>query len=233
MARAIDLTGDWGTLMTSDGWTYQLTDEDILWAARAAACEGGGETSMTAALWTWARRFALPSRRDQFSSLASLIRAHSQPVNPRWARGGEFCAPGGRYADTRFCSEDKLQRREWCASWAWHQIPGPARSITKRWALATLDNPAPLAADFANDTITPDPAQGLEQVAAFRAPGARTANIFYSNEESRRMGPGFLHIQRGDQRAGEARAKTPAALYWVVGLGLLGGAAYWAWRVRA
>jgi hypothetical protein len=134
-----------GVITSSDGFAYRLTADDLDWASRLLGNEGG---SMSADLWTMAQRFVLLHR--SFPTFAAMLRAFSQPINPRWLASGDFCAPGGRYAGTPNCSPDKLARR------AYAQAPStsyPAKMlIVRAWANGMIANPVPRATDFrAND----------------------------------------------------------------------------------
>ena len=73
-----------GKVRTKDGFEYQITPVDVLWAARAAEGEGhdAGDT-----LWTWTQRFALPNFRRRYRTLTELIQAHSQPTRSGAATG--------------------------------------------------------------------------------------------------------------------------------------------------
>ena len=219
----------WGQVVTKDGFRYQITEEDVLWAARAAQCEGGGEASHKATLWTWTARFTLPNYRRRFRTLASLIRAHSQPVNPIWTRTGSKCAPGGRYHGTDYCSASKLRRREACASRAWDSIaPGIREAVTK-WATAKLPNPVPKAVDFASSSIGHS-ADDIE-IARFSVPGARHSNVFYSESASRSRPANFVTIHQDGRVAGPTIAGVIRAAPYVgvAAIGIAAVFAGWAW----
>ncbi len=177
----------WGRIVTADGFRYSITDEDVLWAARAATCESSDPQSSLAELWTWTYRFATPNYRRTFPTLAALIRAHSQPVNPKWERDGEACGPGGRYAGAPVCDEALLARRERCRTTPYAALPAKIREITEAWARGKTRNPVPLAMDFASSSIGVQ--QGDVEVARFRG------QVFYSEPQSRRLGPNFVTIE--------------------------------------
>ena len=69
--------GGWGTIVTKDGFRYQISEEDVLWAGRAANCEGGGADGEKAALWTWTARFALPACLAALAFLRAIRRSGS------------------------------------------------------------------------------------------------------------------------------------------------------------
>ena len=68
-----------------DGWSNTLSEGEKLWAARMIAGEAGDPVAV---LWTMASRFAL---LESYATFATLLRAYSQPINPKWQRGGEAC----------------------------------------------------------------------------------------------------------------------------------------------
>lgn len=138
---------EYGQIVASDGWSYQLTPNDILWLARSVDFEGG--TNPAAVIWTYAQRLALPHVHSSYPTLASLVRAHSQPVNPKWARDGEFCRPGGRYAGKPECSEAKLARRDRAQSIPWEGIDPYVRDLVMKFSRAQLSNPVPRSVEFA------------------------------------------------------------------------------------
>ena len=193
-------SGPWGKIVTKDGWEYQISPEDVLWSARAARCEGGGEAGEVATLWTWTARFALPAFRRRYPTLASLVRAHSQPVNPIWQRTGSKCVSGGQYHGTDYCSSAKLANRDECASRAWSTINPLLRQKVERWARAELPNPVPTSVDFASSSIGTQ--QGDIEVARFKRDGARHYNVFYSEAASRNLGPGYVTIEFDGRAAG-------------------------------
>lgn len=66
-------------------WSYQLTQDDLLWAGRMLAGEeGDSDTDLNyrAVLWCLASR--LYSFRGRFSSFKDLCKGFSQPINPKW-----------------------------------------------------------------------------------------------------------------------------------------------------
>lgn len=140
----------YGQIVSSDGWSYQLTPDDILWLARSVDFEGG--TNPSAVIWTYAQRLALV--HASYPTLASLVRAHSQPVNPKWARDGVFCRPGGAYADKPQCAEPKLARRDRAQSIPWEEISPRVRDLVTKFSHAELSNPVPRAVDFADASVS-------------------------------------------------------------------------------
>lgn len=149
----------YGTIVSKGGWSYQITPDDVLWAARMAACEGGGPKDPAGALWAMTQLFSPAAQRGKYgrvryTSLGSLLRAYSQCINPSWARGGHFCGSGGKYAGTDRCSDSRLERRRRFRTMRWEQVPADARAVTMAWATARLPNPVPRAVEFADKTVS-------------------------------------------------------------------------------
>ncbi len=198
------------------GSRYQLTEEDVLTGARGAWGESSDPAGAAAVLWTWTQRHATPRYRRNYPSLASLIRAHSQPVNPRWARGGEFCGPGGRYEGTDHCAEERLARRERYRTASYASIPAQVRAVVERWATASLPNPVPGAIDFA--------ARGIGAQSGDRLVATIGGNLFYSEPDSRSWGPDAVRIALGTRIASAAPSRSRAlAGVAVLALALAGG----------
>ena len=143
-------------LKARDGWSYSITDTDLLWMGRAA--EGESTREAPHVIWTWLQRYAggqqtgLGSFRH-YASLTELVRAHSQPVNPLWARGGAKCSPGGSGYGKPNCAETLLQRRERISSLSFEQLSSSVRSAISALKTGALDNPVPGAIDFADKPV--------------------------------------------------------------------------------
>lgn len=133
-----------GRISTQD-WSYTLTDEDLLWAARMIEGEGGNRPGV---LWTMAQRLALLHRAAPHLTYTGLIRAYSQPINPRWFRDGEFCKPGGSRSDTAACDPDRLARRDRISHLQPSDMPD-AVELVRQWAIGQVGNPTPKAVHFA------------------------------------------------------------------------------------
>ena len=194
---------------------FQLTWDDLLWSARMVYGESGvsaAELQASAVLWCMTSRMAV----GRWPTFTALIQAYSQPINPRWARGGEFCGVGGRYhGNDRYCSETRLQRRESISNKTWDEIPEHIQNIVYRWATAQTANPIPRAVDFA----VPGVASRSRGAEGLRARGfelvwddqgrdetsvARGGNAFYSSNFSRTWLPRFIRITLGRSEASDS-----------------------------
>ena len=172
-----------------DGTRYQLTPEDVLWTARAVVYEGGEPADV---LWTLAQRFVM--QRRTYPTYTAFVRAFSQPVNPAWARDGEFCRPGGPYRKTAYCEESKLARRDEAIHATWTDLAAKdagAVEDTLLWANAALPNPLPRATNFA----APDEAASY----LARVPGAKLLakrhNWYIAESWSRGWHPDYVMMR--------------------------------------
>lgn len=174
-----------------DGRSYQLTELDIIWAARMVYGESGTNiVDGAAVLWTMTQRFAL----GRWPTFTALCQAYSQPINPRWARNGEFCRPGGRYHGQDNCSEARLRRRDSISNMPWDSIPLAVRTLVDTWSTGNLPNPVPRAIEFA------DPAVSRGFVS--RNPGsvyvARLANYYIATATSKAWPANYVTMTGGN-----------------------------------
>lgn len=135
---------------------YDMTDEDVLWCARMLVGEGGNDA---ATLWTMASRFVLltNNRPGLYPTLTKLVRAYSEPINPKFQRDGVLCREGGHLHDAPACMPGRLARRT--AICALDPQTTPPHELAARWIAAQLHvkswtegqtpNPAPRAVHFA------------------------------------------------------------------------------------
>lgn len=215
-----------GKIRSKDGWEYQITPTDVLWAARAADGEGGDAADT---LWTWTQRYALPNFRRRYPTLTALIQAHSQPVNPIWRRDGSRCRPGGRDHGTDRCSEARLRRRDEHATKPFSAIDPRVQEKVLKWAKGQLPNPVPKSIDFANPPVT--------QSYLNRNPTARlikqAGNWFVSDFGSENWPADQVTIHAGGRVAGPSAGGVLRAAAPFIGAGAIGlaaifaGWAYW------
>ena len=207
-----------GQIRTGNGYVYQITAEDILWLARAVQFEGGQNYDAT--IWTYTQ---LQAQRRRVGSLTSLIRAHSQPVNPLWATpdAGKWVQVSGR-------GEPKqIDRRARARTIPWNQIRASVRSKVLAWAKAELPNPVPGAVDFADAEVS----SGFLR----RHPGSAVVlyagNWYIARPDTLLWPPNYVTVNY------QGRSSTVAGVS-AVPIALIGGAvvvtagvfAYWAWR---
>lgn len=198
---------------------YQLTWDDLLWAARMVMGEAGsgaGGVHGAAVLWCMASRFAVARG---FQSYTSLIKAYSQPINPKWAADGDFCRVGGRNHGTSDCSSDRLERRARHQTITWEEIPETVQSLVFRWATAQVQNPIPKAVHFAVPAVVarrgggyvnrtgPDSGWDFVWDSTGRQnidPRARNGNCFVSTNASREWNQDHVKIRFHRKQASDS-----------------------------
>lgn len=110
--------------VTIGGRSKVITQEDCLWLARALTGEAGDDAQDAHAcasvlLRRWAQRGG--------ASFTLHIRAFSQPVNPRWAAGGDLARANPSHA-----TPEQLERRARTSALRWDQTSQAARSAIAR-----------------------------------------------------------------------------------------------------
>lgn len=133
-------------ITAQNGWSYNLTPDDLLWAARMIYGEGGNSPAV---LWTMASHLALA----RGSSFTNTIRAYSQPINPIWYADGSKCRPGGTAVGSDGCAPSRLAKRAMIASLQPAGMPA-AWALVQRWAAGQIPNPVPTATEFADPTVS-------------------------------------------------------------------------------
>lgn len=188
---------------------YAITDEDLLWAGRAAARETNNSVQGRAAvLWSWAQRLVwykglgrtvTPCREqpNRPLTLTWVIRCHSQPVNAYWRdRGDAGQIRARQYLQSDRATWESLERGE-----VLQAKPNLKRDVYA-WARGELPNPVPNLADFSAPG-QPDVPAGSPTVggnAFFAEPGAAPRG-------TASWPPGYVRIEpaRGLQRLFDPR----------------------------
>jgi hypothetical protein len=127
-----------GALVFDDGTRKQLTQEDLLWVARAIHGETGGganEEQAAAMFWALAQRMRW-SPTFRHWTMSRLAQAFSQPINPIWLAEGSKCR-GSTYWG---CSEKRTARRVVYRGLRWEQISPAARRVVVAFAQGRVDN---------------------------------------------------------------------------------------------
>lgn len=132
-------------ITTTDGYRYELTGHDLLTLARSLHSEGASDSADL--LWTYAQRQAML----RWNSLASLVIAHSQPINPIWFPDGSKCRPGGEHYGREACVN--AARRPYNAVRPWRDVNPVVRRAIIAWTRGELPNGVPRAVDFAEDDL--------------------------------------------------------------------------------
>lgn len=139
--------------IVAPGVSYQMTWTDLLWLARATACESSSRPAEHA--WLMIQRFVAQQQNGaNWPSLELAVRRFSSPVNDRWLPGGDLyqANPGARAS-----SPDAQALRSRCMIMSWESIarnrPDVYRVI-RAIAAGTSSSPVPLLTNFrATSTI--------------------------------------------------------------------------------
>ncbi len=137
-----------GTVCYDDGTSRRLLPEDAVQLAKMIDGETWGSPSVADA---HAMSWAIAARSGIWGfpkwTLADLIRAYSQPINPKWTRTGSACkqyyAAGytGDIPDS--CSVKRVDRRERNIAMSWADTALIARREVLAFAAGTTVNPVP------------------------------------------------------------------------------------------
>lgn len=214
-----------GTITSADGFSYQLTPDDLDWLSRLLANEGGSDS---ANCWTMAQRFVL--MRHSFSTFRTMLQAFSQPINPKWLATGEFCRPGGQYAGNQtYCSAAQTAHRAQVQSPSAHYPDKLA--FAQSWARGEIPNPVPGATDFrANDAQAQHLIDSGQMKLVLAAPaGAAHQNWYFSTSDTDGWDPNHVLVSgAGAVSHGPNLVLLAGALG---AIALLGGA-YYVWGPR-
>jgi hypothetical protein len=139
-----------GVIHGPGGFRYRLTDQDLLWLARAIWGEADTHRENGAGVaWAMAQYYATVLNRrggrPAFSTFTALLRAYCQPINPKWAsRDASGCR---RRPD--HCTERHLAKRRRVTGASWSEIPSQVRQLVREFAAGQLPNPVPRMTDWA------------------------------------------------------------------------------------
>lgn len=137
-----------GTICYADGTTRRITPDDAVQMAKMIDGETWGSPTAEdgrAMLWAIAQRsgiWAFPKW-----TLADLIRAYSQPINPKWTRTGSACKKyyaadfTGKIPDS--CSVKRVDRREKNIQMGWADTALGARREVLAFVAGSTPNPVP------------------------------------------------------------------------------------------
>lgn len=153
-----------GKIKSKEGFEYQLTRDDLLWAGRMLFGESSSNIGRKAVLWCMAQRLAWAGNRRR-GAFKKLVKDYSQPINPKWRNEvveageeslvGHFCHPTrGTKRNEGRCGPDRLARRMRVSTKQWDELPGSLQLVIKNWSEGHLANPVPGAVDFAQARAT-------------------------------------------------------------------------------
>ena len=131
---------------------YQITPTDLLWLGRACIGEvnesaSAWESNATrvagaAILWALLQGFLSRGYRN-YGSLTAFARAYCQPINPRWAAGGDLCLE-----NQDACTAAQIARRARIAGTSWEALPQRVRWLVEAWGRGEVPNPVPGLTDW-------------------------------------------------------------------------------------
>jgi hypothetical protein len=216
-------------VLTVGAISRELTAEDALWLARALTGEAGNDVvdahaCASVIVRRWAQKSVL---RGSTLGFTPYLRAFSQPINPRWMRGGDL---------SRGSTEAQLQRRDELSGLAWARCTSAARSAVESvlrgnlamrgavdWGAPSLYTPHGLDTSSVSARLATAPRAVERREGARGRPSPRyehdsragaRANVFSSDAESR-SAPEPVVAGQGGQGGG-----LYAALAAVVALGV-------------
>lgn len=171
------------------GRTFEASDDDLLWLGRAVDGEvvPGDAVDAHACASVLVRRWVLRGS----GSLAATVRGFSQPVNPRWARGGDLAE-----ANPSRATERMLRDREVATTKRWDELRTETRAAVERVVRGDLG--APTAINWAGPVLYRPHGLDTSSMAArlSTAPGA-----VQSRERARgEVDPVYVHVSGASVR---------------------------------
>lgn len=212
-----------GTIITSDGsFSYDLTDTDLITVARSIRVESPSDAEYIC--WCYAQRFVMMRKAGaSLTTLAGMVTAFSQPINPIWFPDGSKCRPGGDYYGKQPCAN--AASRPGNAVYPWTRIALPIRETVAAWSSARLPNPLPRGVNFrARDSATVS--SSLEYIPI------DTRNRFFSDAASRAWPEDYVRIRYDGRIAGQKQPSIVAYALTLVGAAAAGLAAAFGIRNR-
>lgn len=108
-----------------------MDDAIALWLMRMCVGEGGVRCPRRKAammMWAMVNRWFLHPGRKHWPTFLYMVRRFSQPINPRWQKGGDLAK---RYAKTDAASPARLRRRAYISSMPAAKVPEKIRAVVK------------------------------------------------------------------------------------------------------
>ena len=121
--------------------SYTFTDKDVEWLARSMWGEASTDEGRIAVAWSHINRFLLVRYRwlSEGWDFVPYVQGHSQPINPAWARDGQFCRPGGKYhGNQTYCSEAQLDKRD---KYQKSAVPASILALAEAFACGEYESP--------------------------------------------------------------------------------------------
>lgn len=130
-----------GPLKSNQDRVCTIDEETALWAARMCVGEGGkncSEEKASAMLWALMNRWFLHPARRHWPTFLYLMRRFSQPINPRWQKGGDLAR---KYAGKPAASPARLRRRARICALGWGDIPDQVFEMVRLFMFGKLSPP--------------------------------------------------------------------------------------------
>ena len=144
---------------------YEPTAEDRAELARAVTFEGPPRRAVA---WTLVQRFCLLFPGGRYPSLAQLVRAYCQPINPRWFPDGDLYQIHARSLPTeneRADARKRAERRPRQAATPLDALPAEAVGAADEALGAVVESPVLGSVHF---RAAPRAARGRSRASAFR-----------------------------------------------------------------
>jgi hypothetical protein len=192
----------------------QLSQSDLLWAARATSGEVLPKSNPEATdddaadvLWTLTQRHAWWLQQGKTFSFAHTVRGFSQPISPKWASADA----SGCQAHPELCSEAKLAQRQALigASWAELRARDEQRgtlvvAAVRAWAEGRLPNTVPGVTNFATPAVAQNHVEGTS---GSRVVVKRGGHWYISDPPATRWPVNYVVIEGADGRVAGVEGK--------------------------
>lgn len=136
--------------------SYQVSDADKTWLARALWREGAPRNAVA---HTLLQRFA--ALYPKYATLTKFIRAYVQPLNVHWYPSGyrhkrkvEYLRKANRHTEAQ-AEIERAKRRKVYSTTPWEAIPAQYRDLTDRLLAGQVSNPVPTAQHFCASQARP------------------------------------------------------------------------------
>jgi len=124
---------------------FSVDEETYLWLCRMCVGEGGYKCSRqkaTAMMLSMANRYLLWPGRKHYKTFVEMLRAFSQPINPRWQRNGDLAKKYiKKHGLTGACHPNRLNRREQICNLGIGNIPELILDVSNDFQIGTLEMP--------------------------------------------------------------------------------------------
>jgi hypothetical protein len=153
LVRAVDITN--GTMSFPGQPSYQITEHDMTWLARAllgevnpnaaAWANQGTQRGGSAILWALANHYmTVGNKRGIYTSLADFARAYCQPLSARWSS----IEAAGCQQNPAMCTQERLARRRMIQTKSWSNMPPQLQFLVESFVAGRVPNPIGTRTDW-------------------------------------------------------------------------------------